>query len=397
MLKLRRQVSLTTAADSELLGWATSGGQPRLSVRGDWTLDNYVALGEQIARLRAEAGEMTAAPYSAGNIDLTGLGALDTSGASRLYELLGGELAGKLSGRDSGLSAERSALLQTVANAMEAAGKPAHKRARGALIELFGRAGLALETFWREIRALLGFMGFTLEALAQGLFRPGRWRITSVVAQIETTGLNAVPIICLLNFLVGAVVAFLGATVLAEFGATIYTVNLVTFAFLRELAVLLTAILMAGRTASTFTAELGSMKVNEEIDATRVLGLSPVNLLVLPRVLALLVSLPILTFLAMIAGILGGALVCALQLNISPAMFLSIFHDQIELRHFLVGMSKAPVFAFVIAVIGCLQGMKVSGSALSVGQHTTASVVHSIFVVILLDSVAALFFMEMEW
>ena len=385
---------MTTAADSELLGWDTSGGQPRLSVRGDWTLDNYVALGEQIARLRAEAGDVTAAQ---GNIDLTGLGALDTSGASRLYELLGGELVGKVSTPGAGLSAERSALLQTVAKAMEAAGRPTRKRARGTLIELFGRAGLAMETFWREICALLGFMGFTLEALGQGLLRPARWRITSVVAQIETTGLDAVPIICLLNFLVGAVVAFLGATVLADFGATIYTVNLVTFAFLRELAVLLTAILMAGRTASTFTAELGSMKVNEEIDATRVLGLSPVNLLVLPRVLALLVSLPILTFLAMIAGILGGALVCALQLNISPTMFLGIFHDQIELRHFLVGMSKAPVFAFVIAVIGCLEGMKVSGSALSVGRHTTASVVHSIFVVILLDSVAALFFMEMEW
>jgi phospholipid/cholesterol/gamma-HCH transport system permease protein len=385
---------MTAPADSELLAWDESSGHRTLTVRGDWTLNNYVTLGEQIARLQAERGDLTAAQ---GNIDLTGLAALDTSGASRLYELLGVELVGKISTPGAGLSAERSELLQTVAKAMEAAGRPTRKRTRGALIELFGRAGLAMETFWREIRALLGFMGFTLEALGQGLLRPARWRITSVVAQIETTGLDAVPIICLLNFLVGAVVAFLGATVLAEFGATIYTVNLVTFAFLRELAVLLTAILMAGRTASTFTAELGSMKVNEEIDATRVLGLSPVNLLVLPRVLALLVSLPILTFLAMIAGILGGALVCALQLNISPAMFLSIFHDQIELRHFLVGMSKAPVFAFVIAVIGCLQGMKVSGSALSVGQHTTASVVHSIFVVILLDSVAALFFMEMEW
>jgi phospholipid/cholesterol/gamma-HCH transport system permease protein len=385
---------VTITADSELLAWDKSGGRPTLAIRGDWTLDNYVALGEQIARLRAEGGDSTAAQR---NVDLTGLGALDTAGASRLYELLGGELVEQITGSDSALSAERRALLKTIASAMEAAGKPTHKRKRGAFIELFGRAGLALETFWREIRALLGFMGFTLEALSRGLLRPRHWRITAVVAQIETTGLNAVPIICLLNFLVGAVVAFLGSMVLADFGATIYTVNLVTFAFLRELAVLLTAILMAGRTASTFTAELGSMKVNEEIDATRVLGLSPADLLVLPRVLALLVSLPILTFLAMITGILGGALVCALHLNISPVMFLSIFHEQIELRHFLVGMSKAPVFAFVIAVIGCLEGMKVSGSALSVGQHTTASVVHSIFVVILLDAFAALFFMEMGW
>jgi phospholipid/cholesterol/gamma-HCH transport system permease protein len=385
---------VTIKADSELLAWDKSGGGPTLTIRGNWTLDNYVALGEQIARLRAEAGDSTAALR---DVDLTGLGALDTAGASRLYELLGGELVEKVAGSDSALSAERRALLKTVAAAISSAGKPTGKRTRGALIELFGHAGLALETFWREIRALLGFMGFTLEALGRSLLRPRRWRLTSVVAQIENTGLNAVPIICLLNFLVGAVVAFLGATVLAEFGATIYTVNLVTFAFLRELAVLLTAILMAGRTASTFTAELGSMKVNEEIDATRVLGLNPADLLVLPRVLALLVSLPILTFLAMITGILGGALVCALHLNISPVMFLSIFHEQIELRHFLVGMSKAPVFAFVIAVIGCLEGMKVSGSALSVGQHTTASVVHSIFVVIVLDAIAALFFMEMGW
>jgi phospholipid/cholesterol/gamma-HCH transport system permease protein len=370
-----------------------------VSVRGDWTLGNYAALGEQIARLRGEAGDLATARYDVGNIDLSGLGALDTAGASRLYELLGGELAKKVSGpdSDSSLSPERSALLQTVANAMGEAGETGHQVRKSTLIQVLGHAGVALETFGREIRALLGFMGFTLEALAHGLLQPRRWRITSVVAQIESTGLNAIPIICLLNFLVGAVVAFLGATVLAEFGATIYTVNLVTFAFLRELAVLLTAILMAGRTASTFTAELGSMKVNEEIDATRVLGLSPVDLLVLPRVLALFVSLPILTFLAMITGILGGALVCALQLGISPVMFLSIFHEQIELRHFLVGMSKAPVFAFVIAVIGCLEGMKVSGSALSVGQHTTASVVHSIFVVILIDAMAAMFFMGMEW
>ena len=202
-----------------------------------------------------------------GNIDLTGLGALDTSGASRLYELLGGELVGKVSTPGSGPA--RNARI--IANRRQGDGSCrktcAQTRPRSAYRTVWpGRAGDG--SLWREIRTLLGFMGFTLEALGQGLFAPALADY-SVVAQIETTGLDAVPIICLLNFLVGAVVAFLGATVLAEFGATIYTVNLVTFAFLRELAVLLTAILMAGRTASTFTAELGSMKVNEEIDATR--------------------------------------------------------------------------------------------------------------------------------
>lgn len=385
---------MTSGADSELLLWDASENPPRLNVRGNWTLENYAALGEQIALLRHRSGSLAAARC---NVDLDGLAALDTAGAARLYELLGAELAGELAASSPALSRERSALLLTVANAMRAAGTVSQKRQRGAFIDIFGHAGVALDIFRGEILALLGFMGFTLDALARGLLHPARWRMTSIVVQIHETGLNAVPIIALLNFMVGAVIAFLGATVLANFGASIYTVNLVTFAFLRELGVLLTAILMAGRTASTFTAQLGSMKINEEIDATRVLGLNPANLLVLPRVLALFVSLPILTFVGMISGILGGALVCALQLDISLAMFLTIFQDQIELRHFLVGMSKAPIFAFVIGVIGCLEGLKVSGSALSVGQHTTASVVHSIFVVIFLDAMAALFFMEMGW
>mgnify|MGYP002041251019 FL=1 len=154
---------------------------------------------------------------------------------------------------------------------------------------------------------------------------------------------------------------------------------------------------MAGRTASAFTAQIGSMKANEEIDAIRTLGLDPVELLVLPRVLALLVSLPMLTFLAMLSGIVGGAVVCALSLDISPAMFLSLLHSDIGVKHFLLGLVKAPIFAFLIAAIGCLEGFKVSGSAESVGAHTTSSVVQSIFVVIVIDAVAALFFMEMGW
>ncbi|MEO6380561.1 MAG: ABC transporter permease [Nitrobacter sp.] len=378
--------------DSEFFSWDCSVSPSRLTVRGDWTLNNYTVLGQQIARLRAAEADTQGS-----EVDLSGLGALDTAGVSRLFELPGIELAKRISSPVSALSPERNALLRTVAAAMGATGEAGHAPRRSAGIELLGRIGRAMEIFWRQILTLLGFMGLTLEALAHTLLRPKSWRITAVVAQIEETGLNAVPIVALLNFMVGAVIAFLGATVLSDFGATIYTVNLVTFAFLRELAVLLTAILMAGRTASAFTAQLGSMKVNEEIDATRVLGLRPVDLLVLPRVLALFISLPILTFVGMLSGIFGGAMVCALALNISPTMFLTIFQENIEVRHFLVGMAKAPVFAFVIAVIGCLEGFKVNGSALSVGQHTTSSVVHSIFVVIFLDALAALFFMEMGW
>ena len=264
-------------------------------------------------------------------------------------------------------------------------------------MQLLAELGALVATFGRALLALLGFIGLILETLARTLLQPSRWRVTALVAQIQQTGLNAAPIVALLTFLVGAVVAFLGATVLSRFGASIYTVMLVAFSFLREFGVLLTAILRAGRTASAFTAQIGSMKANEEIDAIRTLGLNPIELLVLPRVLALLVALPMLTFLAMLSGIIGGGVVCAVSLGISPAMFLSLLQTDIGVQHFLVGIVKAPIFAFLIAAIGCLEGFKVSGSAESVGAHTTSSVVQSIFVVIVLDAVAALFFMEMGW
>src|SRR5699024_3880519 len=222
---------------------------------------------------------------------------------------------------------------------------------------------------WHHFLDLVAFVGLILTTWARNILIVRNWRFTSVVAQIEEIGLNAVPIIALLTFLVGAVVAFLGATILETFGATIYTVDLVGFSFLREFAVLLTAILMAGRTASAFTAQIGSMKVNEELDAIRVQGLSPMELLVLPRVLAMQVSLPILTFVGMISGIVGGMMVCAFSLDIPPARFLDMFVDEVPFRHFLLGMVKAPIFAFLITVIGCLQGFRVSGSAQSVGEH----------------------------
>ena len=233
--------------------------------------------------------------------------------------------------------------------------------------------------------------------MARVALRPGRWRITSWVANLDQTTLRAVPIVLLMNFMVGAVIAFLGATVLRSFGASIFTVNLVAFAFLREFGVLLAAILVAGRTASAFAAQIGSMRANEEVDAVRVQGLNPIEMLVIPRILALLVGLPILTFVAVLAGLFGGMVVCATALDISMQQFLAMVQEQIPLRHFYLGLGKAPIMAFMIGVIGCLEGFKVSGSAQSVGEHTTSAVVQSIFTVILIDAMAALFFMEMDW
>ncbi|QQZ36471.1 MlaE family lipid ABC transporter permease subunit [Pseudomonas sp. SK2] len=358
-----------------------------LRIVGDWTLAHYASLKRASEHLRTQYGADTIA-------DLSQLGRLDTAGASLLAELLGSD---RLSRCTDDLPEASRALLKNVYCSVQDYCIPVKEPERPVLLQLLERIGRAVDKLWQDTRQILGFVGLILETLLLRVFQPHRWRVTPVVAHIEQTGLDAAPIVALLTFLVGAVVAFLGATVLADFGATVFTVDLVAFSFLREFGVLLTAILMAGRTASAFTAQIGSMKANEEIDAIRTLGLNPIELLVVPRVLALLIALPLLTFLAMICGIVGGAVVCALTLDISPAMFLSLLQSDIGVQHFLVGLAKAPFFAFLIASIGCLEGFKVSGSAESVGVHTTSSVVQSIFVVIVLDAVAALFCMEMGW
>ena len=380
--------SSTTAGAAHL---DTSTSPPKLRITGDWTLAHYANLKKLSDTLDGQ--------YDAGaRIDLNGLGALDTAGASLLVELLGPtRIEQSAEQTDCSLSAADRALLKTVYRSLNDFCVPDKAPEEATGIQVLARIGRAVDKVWQDSKQLLGFIGLILETFARGILRPKRWRLTPMVAHIEQTGLDAAPIVALLTFLVGAVVAFLGATVLKSFGATIFTVDLVAFSFLREFGVLLTAILIAGRTASAFTAQIGSMKANEEIDAIRTLGLDPMELLVLPRVLALLVSLPMLTFLAMLSGIIGGGVVCAVALDISPAMFLSLLHSDIGVQHFLVGMVKAPIFAFLIAAIGCLEGFKVSGSAESVGAHTTSSVVQSIFVVIVMDAVAALFFMEMGW
>lgn len=362
-----------------------------LKLTGQWTLANYLSLKQALAQFPAQQHQ--ALEY----IDFSDLEQLDTAGAKRLCQFIGLEQLDSILKQAQGLSKERLALLETVADALRKEGPHTPAQQYGWLNSLLVRIGQATERFWHHFLDLAGFVGLILTTWARNIFNVRNWRFTSVVAQIEETGLNAVPIIALLTFLVGAVVAFLGATVLQTFGATIYTVDLVGFSFLREFAVLLTAILMAGRTASAFTAQIGSMKANEEVDALRAQGLDPMVILVLPRVIAMLISMPLLTFIGMMAGIFGGALVCAWVLDISPTMFLAVFKNDISYTDFLVGMAKAPIFAFLIAAIGCQQGFKVTGSAQSVGERTTSAVVQSIFTVILLDAFAALYYMEMGW
>ena len=356
-----------------------------LQLVGDWTLPHYRLLERKLEKI----------PANFTRIDFSGLGALDTAGASLLAWRLGEERLKTLIAAAPELSNERRALLLAVG---AAAGRPteAVSTPPQTLASLLADIGKCVIDGVKGLGALLNFAGLTLVSLVRVLPHPKRWRLVSLVSHIQQTGLNAVPIVALLTFLVGAVVAFLGATVLSIFGATIYTVDLVAYAFEREFGVLLAAILLAGRTASSFTAQVGSMKVNEEIDALNAQGLDPMEMLVLPRVLALLFSLPLLTFVAVASGMVGGSVVAVFSLDISAARYLDIIQT-VSIRHFLTGIAKAPVFAFVIAIIGCLEGFKVEGSARSVGAHTTSSVVQSIFMVILLDAIAAMFFMEMKW
>lgn len=209
--------------------------------------------------------------------------------------------------------------------------------------------------------------------------------------------MDAAPLLLLLSSLVGAVIAFLGATILRQFGAELFVVDLVTFAFVREFGVLLTAILLAGRTASAFCAHIGMMKSREEIDAIRTMGLDEIELLVLPRLIALVIVLPLLTFLATIAGLFGGLVVAVLSLDVNLAIYIDRVQDNLRLTDYLVGMLKAPVFAVVIAITGCLEGLRVSGTAQSVGEHTTTAVVRSLTMVIVLDALAAVYFQEIGW
>lgn len=361
-----------------------------ITFQDDWVLSCFNHLRKQVRAVHADVRAQ------ANTVDWSGLKRLDSAGAALIAELVGSERLITLAEKDASLPPERRGLLLAVARATSQLDTTPPDADSG-LRQSLAAVGRGITGFARGQKQLAGFIGLTLATVLSVIPNPRRWRLTSLVAHIQRTGLNALPIVALLTFLVGAVVAFLGATVLDDFGATIYTVHLVTFAFLREFGVVLAAILIAGRTASAYTAQLGSMKANQEIDALRASGLDPMEMLVIPRVLAMVISLPVLTFVGMVSGIFGGALVCIYSLDISLTQFLSIIERDIPLNHFLVGLGKAPVFAFVVAVIGCLEGLKVSGSAESVGEHTTSSVVQSIFMVILLDAIAALFFMEMGW
>lgn len=371
-------------ADAAWLQTSSEGDRLVVTAGGPWTVREATSLDEKLQALEVDGARSVL-------LDMSQVTALDTAGAWLMYrtrrDLSGGGVAAEL----SGVAEDFQPLIRVIDTAQRREEHPVTVTVNYWLAML-NRVGRVTVECAAEGKELLNFFGSTIFAFADILRHPRKLRIVSLINQVEQTGLNAIPIVCLLSFLIGIVIAFVGADQLRRFGAEIFTVNLLGVIVLREIGVLLAAILVAGRSGSAFTAQIGTMQVNEEVDAMRTLGLQPMEVLVMPRINGLLISLPILVFLSDIAGLVGGALMATATLDLSVSQFVRQLETVLTLSHFFVGMVKAPVFAYIIAIVGCYEGLRVTGSAESVGRMTTKSVVTSIFLVIIANAIFSVIF-----
>lgn len=352
----------------------------QVRITGALILPHVGAAERQLAALPCDHGVV---------VDAAGLAALDTAGAWALAQLAHRAEAAGLDARITGLAPRWAALLADIRRAMPKPLPPPRPPTVADRLEALGRSVAGLG---RLVIDLVAYLGLFVGHLAGALARPGRFPLTSLAHHCHQVGVNAVPIVALMAFLIGIVVAFQGATQLRQFGAEVFVVDLIAISVLRELGILLTAVIVAGRTASAYTAAIGAMKMREEIDAMRTLSIDPARVLVLPRVLALVMMLPVLGLIANLAGLIGGALMSWAELGISPAMFRTRLIEETSIDHVLVGMIKAPVFALLIGLIGCHAGMQVRGDTESLGRMTSAAVVRALFAVILADALFSVFF-----
>ena len=356
----------------------------RLVIGGEWTVQDAPRLDAELLRL--DPGNADAA-----EIDGSGVARLDSAGAwllvrtKRMLQERGASVQGPH------LPEIYGPLVHTVEH--EHTAPPVtlpHRHTLRALLERVGHT-----TVHSLVRAyeMLGYLGRVTVETAEAFVMPrGHLRVAALVHQVEETGLNSLPIVGLLAFLIGVVLAYQGADQLRRFGAEIFTINLLGIGVLREIGGLITAIIVAGRSGSAFTAQIGTMRVNEEIDAMETIGLNTVDVLVLPRILGLVIALPFLTFYSDIMGLIGGAVMCYFDLGITIPAFMRQLHEAISMNTFLVGIIKAPVFAFVIGLVGCYEGLQVERNAASVGRLTTRSVVESIFLIIVIDAAFSVMF-----
>jgi phospholipid/cholesterol/gamma-HCH transport system permease protein len=351
-----------------------------LQAGGAWIVEYAADLDRQVDSLPKDGGAKV--------LDLAAIEAIDTAGAWLLARATGqGE------GREipwQNLPPE----FQPLADRVLTAGpkvlpdKPRQRR----FTDWVADVGEGVDEALQETLNLIAFFGEFVLATGRVIMNPRRFRWTSLLVHIEQTGINALPIVGLISFLVGVVLAYQGADQLRNFNAQFLTVNMVGISVLREMGILLTAIVVAGRSGSAFTAQIGTMQVSEEVDALRTMGLDPMEVLVIPRVAALIITLPILTFFADIMGLLGGGVMCVLLIDMTFGQYVARLNDVVTATQFWVGMVKAPVFAILIALVGCFEGLRVTGSAESVGKMTTRAVVEGIFLVIIFDALFSILF-----
>ncbi len=355
-----------------------------LELAGRWTIGASAALE---AGARAVFAEAARARQSV--LDLGSVAALDTAGAWLIDKTRRDLAAAGIEARLEQVRPEFAILLE---EARYRRFEPPRGTRRPYAVELLADIGESVVSFGKDVLSGVSFFGEVVASLLGSVIAPLRFRAISLVFHVEQIGFRSVPIIALINFLVGCIVAQQGIFQLQRFGAATFAVDLIGILVLRELGVLLTAIMIAGRSGSAITAEIGSMKMREEIDALKVMGLRPVEVLIVPRILALVVSLPMLTFVADMAALFGGLMVAWGYGGINPATFMVRLQSAIGENTFLVGIIKAPFMALVIGVIASIEGLAVEGSAESLGRRVTASVVKSIFMVIVLDGFFAVFF-----
>jgi phospholipid/cholesterol/gamma-HCH transport system permease protein len=369
--------------DEPGLSITAEGGRYRMAARGRWITSQLTRVADELDRAPpGGAGEAT--------IDLAAVTAMDTAGAWLVERTRARLAAAGATVELAGVQPDHLRLIERVRRA----GLPERlpPRRHPSLIDVVANLGEATIDSLARGGEMLSFLGAVVMTWGRLWYRPSRIRFTSLVSHIEQVGLDAMPIVGLITFLVGIVLAYQGVDQLRRFGAEVFTVNLVAISTLREMGILLTAIMVAGRSGSAFTAQIGTMQVNEEVDAMRTMGLDPIEVLVLPRVMALVIAVPLLTFFANMMALVGGGLMAMVLIDISPAQFAEQARQAITLWTFWVGIIKAPVFAFIIGMVGCFEGLKVEGSAESVGRLTTQSVVEAIFLVIVFDAFFSILF-----
>jgi len=380
--------SLVSPADpARVVDDHSDGGTRRIELAGRLTIANATTLDRDLAAIRPEARALA--------IDIAGCARVDTTGAWLVHRTLRDWAATGQAATVTGATPDVLALIERLKVADRDAG-PSRPPERGPLATL-GRIGDTVIDGVATLGGFLDFLGTTLLALVRMIPHPARWRWNPIVYQAEAVMVNALGIVGLMAFLVGLVIAQQGAIQLKQFGADVFTINLIGRITMRELGVLMTAIMVAGRSGAAFAAQIGSMKLGDEVDALRTIGMSPYDVLVLPRVIALVLTMPLLSFFAALCSLIGGGLYCWIDLQIPPETFISRVREVVPMTDFYITLIKAPIFAMVIAVTGCFQGMQVTGNAESVGQRTTAAVVQSIFLVIVLDAFLAVFFALLGW